>query len=634
MLKRFWWCRLSGLILLATLAPSLSAQEISRPYRLRIVLDFARNRLLTDVFKIQVERELRDSLRAALGDLASVEVVHDHPRLQAVREQGLQRALDGWRQRSAYKTHFVMISYVRSAYEIRSRQHDGATGLVSPAVRVTHTHDRAFVARTTTLLVKQDFGWLGTVTEAPDADGLVKVKLRGGGRNTPLTRWVKKGDVFSLVHVVTKNEPGQQIPGSYLQVHQDPEPDGTCVCKLWNRYEIDKDKYAGLQCLQLGTVRAPLRLRLMLRQPDGSMAPLDSAVVQLQVRDGGFQGQSESLLSGQVDVAGYFDSTRQAPERTFGPLAFVTVNGPAIQKADVPIPVLDDRLVVVPVSRAEEGDILFSVSLQAFRRELIESLQVQDLFFTELRDLANRPGQRTAVLEQARTALSQSEMDHRKLQKEWNRLADQVRKSSDPAMQGISLAQEEKAIQRLKDGIRQLELFITNQEKIDREEKDPKRKQWLQMVDQAQLLEGRGDVEEALALYEKAQAGLKNPELAQRIDKLKKEWRLVNDEHARARRFIYKVWPDLDDEGVKRELPRALEYFAVLKQADINDYHSARKLLHATVAHATRMGKKLGELRPDINVDDVPVAERIREVAPKLRDLIEQVQAYLDRVGK
>ena len=49
--------------------------ETTKPYQLRVVLHIAKHRLLTKVFQDRVRLELRDSLQAALGDLAQVEVV-------------------------------------------------------------------------------------------------------------------------------------------------------------------------------------------------------------------------------------------------------------------------------------------------------------------------------------------------------------------------------------------------------------------------------------------------------------------------------------------------------------------------------------------------------------------------------
>ena len=63
--------------------------ETKKPYQLTVVLHVADHRLLTDVFRDRVERELHDGLQAALGDLAEVKVVREHPKLAEVLEKGL-----------------------------------------------------------------------------------------------------------------------------------------------------------------------------------------------------------------------------------------------------------------------------------------------------------------------------------------------------------------------------------------------------------------------------------------------------------------------------------------------------------------------------------------------------------------
>src|SRR5215813_3034005 len=70
--------------------------EMAKPYKLQIVLRFSDHRDLTTVLKDKVERELRDNVRAAFGDLVQVEVTRTHPRLKEIEEKGLQ-ALDSWK---------------------------------------------------------------------------------------------------------------------------------------------------------------------------------------------------------------------------------------------------------------------------------------------------------------------------------------------------------------------------------------------------------------------------------------------------------------------------------------------------------------------------------------------------------
>src|SRR5438477_12292761 len=69
--------------------------EGSQPYQLQVVLGIAKHPLLTPVFQQKMQRELRDSLQAALGRLARVEVARDHPGLKERATTGLKHPMDG-----------------------------------------------------------------------------------------------------------------------------------------------------------------------------------------------------------------------------------------------------------------------------------------------------------------------------------------------------------------------------------------------------------------------------------------------------------------------------------------------------------------------------------------------------------
>ena len=69
--------------------------ETKKPYQVTVVLHVAKHRLLTPVFRDRVESEIRDGLQAALGDLAEVKIVYEHPKLAEVLEKGLPRSITG-----------------------------------------------------------------------------------------------------------------------------------------------------------------------------------------------------------------------------------------------------------------------------------------------------------------------------------------------------------------------------------------------------------------------------------------------------------------------------------------------------------------------------------------------------------
>src|SRR5262249_36521231 len=190
-----------GLLTLAS-PPCLAIDpEMARPYKLQVVLRFSDHRDLTPVLKEKVERELRDNVGAGSGAVVQVEVTRTHPRLKEIEEKGLQ-ALDSWKDVTGVKTHFVLIDYVDNTfYEIKARQHDGYTGQVSPVIRRDKTPSRDFLARTIGYLIDRDFGIVGEVTN-PGDENTVEVTLKGAGPDVPMSRWLKPGDVFSLVEIV------------------------------------------------------------------------------------------------------------------------------------------------------------------------------------------------------------------------------------------------------------------------------------------------------------------------------------------------------------------------------------------------------------------------------------------------
>src|SRR5262245_34351891 len=228
---------LSSLCLCGESSATLDA-ETKKPYKLTVVLHVAHNRLLTDAFQERVERELREGLQAALGDLGDVKVVREHPKLAEVLDKGL-RSLDAWNERSGAKTHFVLIDFSGSDYEIEARQYDGLTGTATPLVRRDRTQDREFVGRAAALMVERDVGIVGTFPAWPKGTKPQKVQLelKGGGLGAPMNRWVHKGDVFAVVQIPTGSGTGRVVPDAIVQVEAPPgEGEATCTGNLfWRR---------------------------------------------------------------------------------------------------------------------------------------------------------------------------------------------------------------------------------------------------------------------------------------------------------------------------------------------------------------------------------------------------------------
>lgn len=617
--------------LLAPLALALPVRaqgDVRTPYQLRVVLHVARHRLLTEVFRQRLERELGDGVQAALGDLGDVKVLREHPLLPRVLSEGLERALDGWAERSDVKTHFVLVDYSGVHYEVQARQFDGVTGRPSPVVRYDRTRDRALVGKVAALLLKQDFGLLGTVQTEPDGGGLVKVGLRGGALDVRWGRWVQPGDVFALVNV-PPGGPGRPVNWALLQVKEPPaegSPDGGCTCRLFHRYALPRA--AGLRCVKLGTVKAPLRLKFMQEQPDGRLTPLKN-VLSVKVRRHGFTGENTSLLPLSTSN-GVIDTGALGEKGLFDQVAFVSVFGSddKVPIAQVPVALVSDRQQVVGIAATRSGAAT-EVALRAatWQREVADSYLVQVQLFKDINAMTAKPDQLARALEEVRKTLERSKQDRARLGAERDALMAKAREL--PAQSRPNLAASERLLAQIESGENQLRKHLNQLEEDLKKENDPKRKDWLARVKQGQLLEEDFEVEKAIKVYEKLLAeGFENADLSKHLAELKKKWETDDEPHKDARQFIYHVWPTLDNAGLKANLAKAEQALDVCRKA--GDTYAAGKLFRATEAHAVRMAKEADGLKPEINVDDEAPAKLIKEVTPGLTKLAAEVKKFLD----
>jgi hypothetical protein len=606
------------------LCGEIRAQELTNPYDLHIVVHVAENRLLTDVFRKNIERELRDGFQAALGDMAHVTVTDQHPRLDDVLKRGLKSSLDDWKDRTDRKTHFVLIDYTGVHYEIQTRQYDGTMGQANPVVRYDRTRDRAFVAKAAALLIKQDFGILGTVQSGPEGPkNEVKIELRGGGRGD-MTRWVKKDEIFALA------PPGGGSPEalkfSFLQVEKPPAEearDGVCVCRFFHRYKVAS--IAGYRCIKLGTVQTPLRLRWFQKVPGTrKVKPLDLPLT-VDIRRYGFDGEEATRLQKNIDPNGVLETVRDGEQGVFRNAAFVRVaDGMPDPKPQVPIALVDDQPVFIEVNVAAEVDTLFSVRAASWQSNVADSWQMQANLFKRLETLGAKSENRNEIIQEAERGLKRARDDRAQLLREKEALVQEAR---DKKIE-LKTQREEKRLAELAEGERTLEHFITEQKKIEATENDPQLKKWRSEIESAKLLEKDLEIGKAIAIYERIQKeGYQNAELDAYLKKLHKLWDPVNPEHEEARKFIYLVWPTLDTSRLEDNIPKAQK--ALKKCEDAHDLISIRKLLKGTERHADQLRKELEELHPDQVFDDVEPAKKLTKLSQQLLKLFGDMQEYL-----
>jgi tetratricopeptide (TPR) repeat protein len=605
-------------------SPAQLDPEKDSPYQLQIVVRVADHPPFTAVFKDQVKRELRDSLQASLADLARVEVLDTHPLLKDVETKGLQSALDGWKEVSPRKTHFVLIDFKNGQYEIQAGQHDGLTGLASPVARRAKTPDRQFVARMAALMIERDFGLVGTL-EANAGGSEVKVVLKSGGLAIPWEKWLKKEDVFAIAQIkkVGGNQRSFRVSWALLKLMEAPK-EGVCRCQLFNRIKGSVEKGPGVlgyRCIKLGTTTAPLHLRLVNAK---DMMPLAGQAVAVSAGD--FSAKPKEERSTQADGS---ILTRDA----FQNIAFVRVlDAGGETRAQIPVEILDDRTVICPFSVTKQAEAQGQFELTQIRlfRRLYEShLVVADLTQELNRLIENHKGKE--ALEAAQRALKALDADIANYTEELaslKKIAQELPKGT--RMARGDLSEGEHRLAELRTRRQELQAFAGSLDKALQEVNSPEKQQLKAKIQQAQLLESDGEFEKAIQLYEIfAQKDGDQSAVSSHLKKLKERWQPKDDSHRRAREFIYGAWPKYDSASKMKEfMPQARQAFQICRAA--GDKLSPVKLLKANIAHTAQLNKESEGLEPEKSEDDRAKFQTIADVADDLKKLTEEINAFLN----
>jgi hypothetical protein len=588
--------------------------ELDKPYKLQVVLDVAEERVFTPTFVSRVQRDLQDLLQADFGALARVKVVRTHPLLREVRAKGLGQVLNGYHRVSDVKVHFVRIGFTDGSYDLQARQYDGLTGLASPRVHRDRTPDRQLVARTAALLVSRDFGLVGTVDKVEGA--MVTVALKGGGLGVPLRRWVDVNDVFAVAQV-SRSGSGLQsarVRWALLQVSRAPDR-GRCLCRYYHRFQDDtltgQPDVLGYRCLRLATVRGPLRIRFLDFK---THAPLDG--LQVHVGAAGFQGTMKRFATNDK---GLLPQT----EDTYANVAFVKVMSGGEVRARIPVAMLDDRTLdcLVSIRPGDEERAQKRLRRDRWLRRLYDDLRVAADRVADLNELGKK-SLREDALARARAGLQSLKAELQSLHEEHDRLRRE---------DGLDLAEGEQRLADLEKRRQELDHFVTRLDQILKEEKDPRRRELLGMIEQARLLETQAEFGQALALYDKVLAAdPKQTKVAERRGRLSRAWAIPDGDeaHRKARALIYEAWPKAQSpQELEKGLAEVRKAFEVCRRA--GDALSPQKILRADVRHSDSLTKRLASLRPRSREDDRKEAAVIARVAEGLKKLHEEVAAYL-----
>lgn len=596
--------------------------EVNKPYRLQVVVHIAKDADLTKIFQDTVRNSLRDSLQGALGELATVEVVTTHPLLDAIKTQGLQAALGGWKSVTGVTTQFVLIDYNRGQYKIQTMQHDGFTGLPSPVLRQTETTDRLIVARAAALLIDQDLGVAGTMEPKPAGDE-VNITLKGGALGVPMNRWLNKNDVLAVARL---HRVGQELRSdrvdALLQVLEGPDAKGLCRCKLVNRRK-ELPPAVAFRCVKLGTSS---KTRLTLRLVDATTGrPLPSRPV--TIAQEGFDVKNPKPYVS--DSEGFIHT-----EEDYSHLAYVRVLAGLLATAKVPVEVMEGQTVVIPLNPNNKDDMLGEIDLHRTRLEgeLNETIEVFGRTVSELNETKD-PAE----------ALKKAQLEAQNLREEINNRTRELgelgnRIKRERLDKDISLKSQQSRLDVLKKHQGDLDAFINELADAVKKASDPKQSKLAALRTEALQLQSAGEFDQAIKAWRDlaAQAAELAPalkkEAEERAGSLEAIWTIKNEEHKKAREFVYAKWPQAKTPSdLKAGLAEARQAFDRCRKE--NDYLTVQKLALVCFAHANALKKSLDALNKN-NPDDVQQLEIGGKVAEELGKLITEVSDYLTKVAR
>jgi hypothetical protein len=593
--------------------------ELNKPYDLRVVLRIADHRLLTPIFREQVERELCDSLQGAYHAFAKVEVVTKDSRLKEVEEKGLQQALDGWHFLDNTKLHFVFIDFIDGNYEIRSRQYDGTAGCASPVARVAQTADRQLVARRAALQVDQDFGAVGTVQKVTGDNVLIGIKASLA--SPALTKRIVRDDIFAITQIVSQGGGAAisyPVPWTLLQVKESPE-NGVSRCLLLHRHDdalSPSYRPLGYRCIKLGTTAAPLRIRVITDDKLG--APLSGRQVLISEKSFG----DEVLERLSTNIEGLL----QTDHRYHG-VAFVRIYDGTAPLAQVPLAIVDERTITIPVSGYQEAEQRGQLNLERDRwlRRVYDAMGITFTLIKDLNALVEKSPD--AALERARAGLRDLRGHLASLAEERDAL---LKKSEGQKKDSrLNLADGEQRLEDLGGRSQDLERYIASLEETVAKEKDPKRRKWRELAEKARLLESQAEFGEALAIFGRALAeGCDDPQIKEHVESLRSSWATKDEAHAKARAFIYEQWPKLTKrEELRARLSRARTAFETCREA--GDALSPQMLLRTNLEHSVRLTKEVEALNPRDYEDDRKIADTLLNLADDMKNLNDDIRSYL-----
>ncbi len=651
---------LAAAFLLIAVSPGLAQPRLdaepSGPCLWRVVVKTEPHPLLTASFRAKLSRDLVAALQPSIGPLGAVEVIDLDDALAGKADAVVQEfagkgfaALDGARDLTGVKTHFLHVAMRDGQYRLESRQHDGFTGLASPVVRKQSTRSAELVGRIAGLMIDRDFGLTGTLDPAAANATEVTVHFRGS-KLGPIDRLVKAGDVFALSRISRAANraappPARTATGKIIAPPPGSEPppaltpavhsftllkvltvaaDGSAHCSVIRspNYKATLPGGAGVlgyRCMKLNTMKSAIAVRL-ISGADGAAA--SAPIANVRAAETGFTTKEDPK-----DYLDFRDGLYRSP-RELANIACITVALGKTKAEHFPVPVLGPEPITLrfELNPEAEARAVYERSAIALSTRASDARIAQFGAFESIGKLIKVRKNKDAR-DRARAAFEAADASDKVLTEELQELKKQDIKvpGADKLFAAIErqLAALRTDNSRLTGTLKELEAVVGKEGDATTVGSDL----------QAQTLNARinlllagGDVEEALtALDQLATLAPNDPSIKSRKEKLEAEWKPKSPEHAKAREYLLKTWPavatinDLND-----SLAPLRQAVAVCTKA--GDRHAFRRLLVILGGFPTKLTDLIKDLDPNADADRKALgsAKVIRDVVSKVeQDVIE-----------
>ena len=347
------------------------------------------------------------------------------------------------------------------------------------------------------------------------------------------------------------------------------------------RYQDQLADWAAVtyRALKIGAGQGPVRLRFVDR------AGLTPSGLQVLVRGDGFQ--SPSIRDQGAVRDGVFQTSH-----VYDRMAYVVVTSGEAKVAQIPVPVIENRITVCHVTASPNGEARQQIELDARNtQQRLSDICRRLITQNERLAVMIRAQQNQPALDDVKKSLDLLDGELVPLTTELNRLrkeSKQIDSTAGPVLDQCDVFAKEvrKHREALADWQRKLDEAIADEKK-----QEPERAGYLAMFRRAETQEEAAEFDEAIKTYDEM---LKHygdrAEILRKKTKLEDEWKIKSDEHRRAREFVYNQWTTVRTvDDVKANLPKAREALETCKQ--VGDKLTPLKLLLAAPAIANVMTK-------------------------------------------